>query len=64
MPLTSAKAADLLGLSARQTRRLARTGRIVGTSLLGRDWVFEHPLKILPPDRAPGWPRRRQGEDG
>jgi hypothetical protein len=58
-PLTTFQAAKILGLSPSQTTRLAKQGRIPGASKPGRDWVFEPPLQVLPPERPPGWPRRR-----
>jgi excisionase family DNA binding protein len=58
MPLTTSQAAALLGLSPSQTTRLAQQGRIPGASKPGRDWVFQPPIKVLPPERPPGWPPR------
>ena len=57
-PLTTAQAAALLVLSLSQTRRLARQGRIVGATRLGRDWIFDPPIELLPPERPQGWPSR------
>ncbi|MDQ3562851.1 MAG: helix-turn-helix domain-containing protein [Pseudomonadota bacterium] len=56
--LTTTEAAVALKLSPSQTRRLAAAGRIPGAELRGRDWWYRQPLKILPPDRPKGWPRK------
>jgi hypothetical protein len=59
--LNTFEAAATLGLSVSHTARLAKQGRIPGASQPGgRDWLFEPPLKILPPERPPGYPRRRK----
>lgn len=39
--LTTAQAADLMGVSARRVRELARTGRIVSRKVAGRDWLID-----------------------
>ena len=59
-PLTTTAAAKILRLSPSQTTRLAAAGRIPRASKPGRDWVFDPPLEILPPERPAGWPRRRR----
>jgi hypothetical protein len=57
--LTTTAVAKILGLSPSHTTRLAAAGRIPRASKPGRDWVFEPPIEVLPPERPPGWPRRR-----
>jgi hypothetical protein len=56
--LTTAQAAELLDLSARQTRHLAALGRIPGAKLRdtarGPVWVFTRPPEVLPPPRPAG----------
>jgi excisionase family DNA binding protein len=58
-PMTTYEAAARLGLSPSHMARLAAAGRIPRASKPGRDWVFESPIEVLPPERPPGWPRRR-----
>lgn len=50
--LNTIEASAHLGISPSHTARLAKQGRIPGASQPGgRDWLFEPPLKILPPER-------------
>jgi excisionase family DNA binding protein len=39
--LTTDQAAELMGISARRVRELARTGRIVSRKVAARDWLID-----------------------
>lgn len=53
--LTTAQAADKLGVTARRVRVLASTGRLRGAVQVGRDWLIPaasvDSFKPLPPHR-------------
>jgi hypothetical protein len=58
--LNTFQVAAALGLSVSHTARLAKQGRILRASQPGgRDWLFEPPLEVLPPNRPPGRPRSK-----
>lgn len=55
-PLTTAEAADALGISLNYLRDLLRAGRIEGAYVHGRDWMIPAPPKITKATRGPGRP--------
>jgi hypothetical protein len=58
--LNTVEAAAALNLSVSHTARLAKQGRILRASQPGgRDWLFEPPIEVLPPNRPPGRPRSK-----
>lgn len=73
--LTTAEAAEVLGLSARQVREHAEAGRLAGRKLNPRTWVFRRGdvsaftpgprgrPKVLRPEVGPG-PKKPGGEKG
>ncbi len=54
--VTTREAADRLGFTPGRVRQLAQQGRIPGARRVGRDWLFEEPIEVLPPARPRGYP--------
>lgn len=53
MALSSNDVAERLGISRQRVLQLAKQGRIEGAKKVGRDWVFEEPVSLLPGERGP-----------
>jgi excisionase family DNA binding protein len=52
MPLTTAAAAKLLGLSERQLQHLAANGQIPGARKFGSAWQFPRKPQVIRPKRG------------
>ena len=60
--VSTAEAAEDLGVSRDTVKRLCRAGEIQGALKVGRSWIIPTPVIRLYPERVERRGRRRKGE--
>ncbi len=58
--LTTREAAARLGYTIRRVRQLIAEKRIPRARRVGRDWLIDEPLEVLPPKLSRGRPRSKE----